>query len=74
MNNKYSISICFFRFLGVVGHHEDEFPIERLDVNTTGEIVASISHDNRWVTLVMIKKQLLISTWQVPCGYKLAAI
>jgi len=35
------------RFLGVIGHHEDEFPIERLDVNTTGEIVASVSHDNR---------------------------
>jgi len=24
------------RFLGIIGHHEDEFPIERLDVNTTG--------------------------------------
>ena len=31
----------------MIGHHEDEFPIERLDVNTSGEIVASISHDNR---------------------------
>jgi len=35
------------RFLGVVGHHEDSFPVEKLDVNTTGELVASISHDNR---------------------------
>jgi hypothetical protein len=39
--------LLFVRFL----HHEDEFPIERLDVNTTGEIVASISHDNRFDTL-----------------------
>ena len=44
-------SFSFCRFLGVIGLHEDEFPIERLDVNTSGEIVASISHDNRWVTL-----------------------
>ena len=36
-----------FRFLGVVGHHEDSFPVEKMDVNTTGELVASISHDNR---------------------------
>lgn len=42
----------FVRFLGVIGHHEDEFPIERLDVNTTGEVVASISHDNRFDTFV----------------------
>ena len=35
------------RFLGVVGHHEDSFPVEKMDVNTTGELVASISHDNR---------------------------
>ena len=35
----------------MIGQHEDEFPIERLDVNTTGEIVASISHDNRFDTL-----------------------
>jgi len=35
------------RFLGVVGHHEDEFPVEKMDVNTTGEVVASASHDNR---------------------------
>ena len=30
--------VVFARFLGVIGHHEDEFPIERLDVNTTGEM------------------------------------
>merc|ERR1712198_65601 len=36
-----------YKFLGVVGHHEDSFPVEKLDVNTTGELVASISHDNR---------------------------
>jgi len=35
------------RFLGVVGHHEDNFPIEKLDVNSSGEFIASISHDNR---------------------------
>jgi WD40 repeat protein len=35
------------RFLGVVGHHEGSFPVEQLDVNTTGELVASVSHDNR---------------------------
>lgn len=35
------------RFLGVVGQHEGEFPVERMDVNTTGEMVASVSHDNR---------------------------
>ena len=43
--------VVFARFLGVIGHHEDEFPIERLDVNNNGEIVASISHDNRFDTL-----------------------
>ena len=37
----------FARFLGVVGHHEDSFPVEKLDVNNSGELVASISHDNR---------------------------
>jgi len=45
--NVRAVHLYPHRFLGVVGHHEDEFPIERLDVNTTGEIVASISHDNR---------------------------
>jgi len=35
------------RFLGVVGHHEDQFPIEKLDVNSSGEYIASLSHDNR---------------------------
>lgn len=35
------------RFLGVVGHHDQEFPVEKLDVNTSGELIASISHDNR---------------------------
>lgn len=45
--NVRAVHLYPHRFLGVIGHHEDEFPIERLDVNTTGEIVASISHDNR---------------------------
>eukprot|EP00092_Neocalanus_flemingeri_P023196 GFUD01025153.1.p1 GENE.GFUD01025153.1~~GFUD01025153.1.p1 ORF type:complete len:471 (-),score=144.87 GFUD01025153.1:1127-2539(-) len=45
--NVRAVHLYPHRFLGVVGHHEDEFPIERLDVNTSGEIVASISHDNR---------------------------
>jgi len=45
--NIRAVHLYPHRFLGVIGHHEDEFPIERLDVNTTGEIVASISHDNR---------------------------
>jgi len=35
------------RFLGVVGQHEDDLPVEILDVNTSGELVASGSHDNR---------------------------
>ena len=35
----------------MIEHHEDEFLIERLYVNTTGEIVASIRHDNRFETL-----------------------
>lgn len=35
------------RFLGAVGHHEGNFPIERLDVSATGEFVASVSHDQK---------------------------
>ncbi|XP_059080515.1 WD repeat-containing protein 55 homolog [Tigriopus californicus] len=35
------------RFLGAVGHHEGNFPIERLDVSSTGEFVASVSHDQK---------------------------
>ena len=35
------------RFLGVVGHHEGELPIEKMDVSSSGEVIASISHDNR---------------------------
>ena len=35
------------RFLGAVGHHSGGFGVERLDVSSTGEIVASISHDQR---------------------------
>ena len=34
------------RFVGTVGHHENSFPIEKMDVSSTGEILASISHDN----------------------------
>ncbi len=33
------------RFVGAVGHHEGRFPVEKLDVSSTGELVASISHD-----------------------------
>ena len=29
--------IFVFRFFCAVGHHEDEFPIERLDVNISGD-------------------------------------
>jgi len=35
------------RFVGTVGHHEDHFPIEKLDVSAEGDTVASISHDQR---------------------------
>jgi len=45
--NVRAVHLFPHRFLGVVGHHEDSFPVEKLDVNTTGELVASISHDNR---------------------------
>lgn len=45
--NIRAVHLFPHRFLGVVGHHEDNFPIEKLDVNTTGELVGSISHDNR---------------------------
>ena len=45
--NIRAVHLYPHRFLGVVGHHEQEFPVERLDVNTSGVIIASISHDNR---------------------------
>jgi len=45
--NVRAVHLFPHRFLGVVGHHEDSFPVEKLDVNTTGELVGSISHDNR---------------------------
>jgi len=45
--NLRAVHLYPHRFLGVVGHHEDQFPIEKLDVNTSGEYIASISHDNR---------------------------
>jgi len=45
--NVRAVHLYPHRFLGVIGHHEDEFPVEKLDVNTTGELVASISHDQR---------------------------
>jgi len=45
--NVRAVHLFPHRFLGVVGHHEDSFPVEKMDVNTTGELVASISHDNR---------------------------
>ena len=30
------------RFLVVVGHHEGELPIEKMDVSGSGEVIASI--------------------------------
>jgi len=35
------------RFVGAVGHHELGFGVERVDVSATGELVASISHDQK---------------------------
>ena len=41
------------RFIGTVGHHHGDggravdFPIEKLDVSGSGDIIASISHDQR---------------------------
>jgi len=32
-----STVVSIFRFFCAVGHHEDEFPIERLDVNISGD-------------------------------------
>ena len=47
--NVRAVHLYPHRFLGVIGHHEDEFPVEKIDVNTSGEIIASVSHDNRYV-------------------------
>lgn len=35
------------RFIGQVGHHEGEMPVEKMDVSEAGDIVASIGHDQR---------------------------
>jgi len=35
------------RFIGQVGHHEGDMPVEKMDVNEAGDIVASIGHDRR---------------------------
>nr|ALS04485.1 WD repeat-containing protein 55 [Acartia pacifica] len=35
------------RFIGQVGHHEGGMPIEKLEVNGEGNLIASIGHDNR---------------------------
>nr|SVE93673.1 EOG090X07S3 [Scapholeberis mucronata] len=40
-----AINLFPHRFLGVVGHHK--FPIERLDISTCGQFLASSSHDGR---------------------------
>jgi len=45
--NIRAVHLYPHRFLGVVGHHEQELPIEKMDVSSSGEIIASISHDNR---------------------------
>jgi len=35
------------RFVGQVGHHGDEMPVEKMDVSSAGDTIASIGHDNR---------------------------
>jgi len=35
------------RFLVVVGHHEGELPIEKMDVSGSGEVIASIGYEGR---------------------------
>eukprot|EP00096_Caligus_rogercresseyi_P010343 TRINITY_DN3732_c0_g1_i1.p1 TRINITY_DN3732_c0_g1~~TRINITY_DN3732_c0_g1_i1.p1 ORF type:complete len:475 (-),score=51.58 TRINITY_DN3732_c0_g1_i1:183-1490(-) len=35
------------RFFGVIGHHDSSFPIEKMDVSSTGELISSISHDQK---------------------------
>ena len=45
--NIRAVHLYPHRFLGVVGHHDQELPVERMDVSNSGEIIASISHDNR---------------------------
>ena len=45
--NVRAVHLYPHRFLGVVGHHEGELPIEKMDVSGSGEVIASISHDNR---------------------------
>jgi hypothetical protein len=59
--------VVFARFLGVTGHHEDEFLIERLDVNNNGEIVASISHDNRFETIASDDTHAVIDLHLAKC-------
>ena len=45
--NMRAVHLYPHRFLGAVGHHEGELPIEKMDVSGFGEVIASISHDNR---------------------------
>ena len=75
--NIRAVHLYPHRFLGVVGHHEQEFPVERLDVNTSGEIIASISHDNRSVddivTLKSVSQLLIYQQNSVSAGNKIAA-
>ena len=55
MTVKLSRSFCLLRavhlfphrFIGTVGFHENNFPVERLDVSGSGEMLASISHDQK---------------------------
>jgi len=35
------------RFIGMVGHHDGDMPVEKMDVNGEGDLIASIGHDNR---------------------------
>ena len=45
--NVKAVYLYPHRFLGVVGHHEGGLPLEKMDVSGAGEVIASISHDNR---------------------------
>eukprot|EP00088_Acartia_fossae_P043225 TRINITY_DN4550_c0_g1_i5.p1 TRINITY_DN4550_c0_g1~~TRINITY_DN4550_c0_g1_i5.p1 ORF type:complete len:490 (-),score=137.15 TRINITY_DN4550_c0_g1_i5:1909-3378(-) len=35
------------RFVGQVGHHGGDMPVEKIDVNADGDVIASVGHDNR---------------------------
>merc|ERR1739838_473327 len=71
--NLRAVHLFPHRFLGVVGQHEQEFPVERLDVNTSGEIIASTSHDNRvkfW-NVAYLEKMIMRKLRNLECWQKL---